>query len=179
MRSCACRDGPGDGNLLAAAPPPLSHLFMRHLAATLLIALASHAASAAEIARLWTNWRDAKEFVSISEFFTGREHSGGEIVLRSQDDARAGYYFTVRIRKASTIASLRLEVVYPRSSEPRTFSWNLSKAPRASQVFLIGLTGQDWPDQRARPLAWRLTAFDAAGTPLATDQSFLWSMPAE
>jgi len=129
-------------------------------------------------ARVSAGYRDAEQFYRISEFFTGRENTGGEIILRSQEDARAGFYFTVRLPRypyrQEVSEAVRLEVIMPGDVEPTLFTFALAPERRRNPLILVGLTGDDWPNARAIPLAWRISFADANGEIFAREKSFLW-----
>lgn len=149
--------------------------------ALLLVLAATTAATAAEvkIVRVFTGWRDAASFKRISEYFTGRESTGGEIVLRTRPEARGGYYFLVRTANAGAAveANFVLHVVTPASNQPRVFRFT-APLPAGKAVYQLGLTGADWPDSETDAMAWKLVLADAAGTPLAEAKSYLWEKPA-
>lgn len=154
---------------------------MRALALVLAFAAAA-AASAAEvkIVRVYTGWRDAASFKRISEYFSGRENTGGEIVVRSQPEERGGYYFLVRTANAGAARTVRfvLHVVTPEATQPRLFRLN-STLPAGQAVHQLGLTGTDWPDREVDAMAWKLEIIDDAGSAVfAEAKSYLWEKPA-
>jgi hypothetical protein len=151
---------------------------MRLLALFLTLALSASAADV-HIVRVFTGWRDAGSFKRISEYFTGRENTGGQIVLRSQPAERGGYYFLVRTenKDATAAAQFRLQVVLPGSHQPRVFNFPV-EIPGGQQVFNIGVTGSDWPDSESDAVAWKLDVLDATGALLASEKSYLWEKPA-
>ena len=134
------------------------------------------------ITRVWTRYREAHEFVRLSEYFSGKENTGSAIVLRSQPGQRDGFYFTVRVDASGggTLESGRVvvHIVAPDSDKPRTFDLPFETKPRHSLRFEIGVTGSDWKYGKSMPLAWKLEFFDSSGKPLASEQSFLWEKPA-
>ncbi len=143
--------------------------------------VASHTRAEVSFVRVWPNWVDAEAFETISEYFTGREHTGRRLIHRSQPDARAGFYFLARVANTGseiTNAKFTLRVIMPGNPEPKTFSFPLSLPPR-STVVQLGLTGGDWPDRDVHPVAWKLDLLSATDELLATEQSFLWSKPAK
>jgi hypothetical protein len=150
---------------------------MRILA--LFLALAA-VASAAElqVVRVFTGWRDAASFKRISEYFTGRENTGDEIVVRSQPAERSGYYFLVRLKSpgAPAAAKVAIQVVLPAAPQPRTFTFPV-EIPAGKQVFNFGLTGTDWPERSTDAVAWKIDVTDANGAVLATEKSYLWEKP--
>ncbi len=134
---------------------------------------------ALQVVRLWPGYRTAESFERISEYFTGKENPGRQTILRSQLTARGGYYFLVRLENLGTAqsgATLELQVIAPTSPEPRTFTFK-AEIPAGSRVFNVGLTGSDWPDPKAHPVAWLFTVRAADGTELTRQQSFLWAKP--
>ena len=146
-----------------------------------LLSLAASTAEAADVSfvRVWPGWRDADSFDSISEYFTGKENTGRRLTLRTQPAERAGFYFLVRLTNtgpANATAKFRLQVILPDSPVTRTFDFPAT-LPAKSAVFQLGLTGTDWPDAKIQPVAWKLELLGGDDAVLATEQSFLWSMP--
>jgi hypothetical protein len=147
----------------------------------LFLALSAASVSAAEltIIRVFTVWRDAASFKRISEYFDGRENTGGATVLRTHPDQRAGCYFLVRIANPGAPAAVKINVqmITPTESRPKThtFETNLKSG---ETVLNLGLTGADWPDAKANPVAWKLDVVAADGRVLATEKSYLWDKPA-
>lgn len=156
----------------------------RALAAALLVpvALAASAASAAaaevKLVRVWPEYRAAGSFTRIAEYFGGREKAPEKIV-RSQPDARDGYYFLTRFKSGAALPGsvLVLEYVLPGEEQARVQFFPVD-LPKGSRAFLAGLTGADWPGAKTEPTAWRLRLLGPDGTELARQQSFLWSLPA-
>ena len=146
--------------------------------AALLISTSVHAV---EFRHLAIRHVEAKAFVRISEYFTGRENPGNRLLCRSRPNERAGLYFVLTLdeksRKLPDGAVFVLEVIRPDDPETKLFRIPVpAKRPRGKEVFL-GLTGEDWPDEEARPVAWRLRLLDAGGGTLAERKSFLWERP--
>lgn len=154
---------------------------MRLPALFLLLATLTSAAFAADakIVRLLPGYRTTASFQRLSEFLTGRENTGKETVLRSQPAARQGYYWFLRLENSGAAiaeATFELQVITPANPEPRTFTFH-APVGAGSRVFNVGLTGTDWPDAEAAPVAWLLRVRSPAGE-LVSAQSFLWSKPA-
>jgi len=135
--------------------------------------------NALKIVRVMPDYHPADDFVRISEYFNGKENTGGAIVVRTQPAHREGYYFLVRVKTTSPIevAWIETQVITPASPEPRTDSFAVSLPAAGSHVIKFGLTGTDWSDSKAVPVAWKLRLLAADGKELATEQSFLWSKP--
>lgn len=150
----------------------------------LLAPLASPTASAApttadvKLVRVWPEYRAADSFVRIAEYFGGQEKTP-ELIARSQPDSRDGYYFLARFKSPEALPGsiLALEYVVPGEETARVQFFPVD-LPRGSRAVLAGLTGSDWPDAKLAPTAWRLRLLGPAGTELARQQSFLWSLPA-
>jgi hypothetical protein len=145
---------------------------------TIISSLPAYAAAAeASIARVWPKYRTASSFTRIAEYFGGQERSP-ELIVRSQAQAREGYYFLVRfdLPEAKPGAMLAVEYIMPGEENPRVnfFTMNL---PKGSRAVLAGLTGSDWPAAKVSPTAWRLRLMGANGTEIVQQQSFLWSLP--
>src|SRR5471032_2138810 len=85
-------------------------------------------ATEAEFVRVWPQWRDAEAFDRISEYFGHGENTGGHLILRTHADARAGYYFIVRLEHAPSLtgAKFELSVIRPDAPEPKSFSFSVT-----------------------------------------------------
>ena len=156
--------------------------FSMRLLASLLFSLTlgittSHAADL-QIVRVMPDYQSADTFVRISEYFNGKENTGGATILRTQPAHREGYYFLVRVKTATAmeVAWVESQVITPTSPEPRIDSFAVT-LPAGSHVIKLGLTGTDWPAPKAVPVAWKLRLLSSDGKELATEQSFLWSKP--
>jgi len=147
----------------------------------LLLALSAVAASAADltIVRVFTGWRQAASFKRISEYFSGKENSGHETVLRTHAAQRAGYYFLVHAANpgAPTAVTIKVELIPPTDTKSRDFTFT-TDLKSGETVLNLGLTGADWPDAKATPVAWKLTILTASDRVLATEKSYLWEKPA-
>jgi len=151
---------------------------MRLLALFLACTLSASAADVS-IVRVFTGWRDAASFKRISEYFTGRENTGGETVLRTQPAERGGYYFLVRTDndRAPFAGTLAIRVIVPDSPDARLFKFAVD-VPAGNAVYNLGLTGTDWPDRKVDAVAWKLEVLGPGGEVLATQTSYLWEKPA-
>jgi len=153
---------------------------MRRVVSFLFFALLTATASAADvtIVRAFTGWRDAASFKRISEYFDGRENTGGETVLRTHADQRAGYYFLVRTANAGApvTATVRIEIILPSATATKVFTFP-TELKTGSTVLDLGLTGADWPDAKTNPVAWKLELLAGDGHVLAAEKSYLWEKP--
>lgn len=162
---------------------PRRSLFVSFACFVLALAALAPAGRAADatFVHLWPGWREADSFDRITEFLGGAEPAGRRTLLRTQPDARAGYYFLFRLHLAAavTAAKFELHVIRPDSPEPKVFAFPAA-APSGDHVFDLGLTGADWPGgKKANPVAWKLTLLAADGRVLAEHKSFLWEKPAK
>lgn len=152
--------------------------------AFLALSVAAHAAPA-EFLRVWPQWRSAESFKRIAEFFGAPETTGREVILRTHPENRDGYYFLVRVKHDAGLAGATfvVHVIRPDGPEARTFTFPVPAAIRdraGETVFLLGLTGADWPGgEEVHPVAWKLELQGANQDVLAAKKSFLWEMPAK
>ena len=140
-----------------------------------LFLLLAGAARGSELEILRHRHLDAAFFTRISEYLGGPENTSGRVILRSQPDARAGYYFSLRPPgdfAPPENATWRLEVYGPMAPEPIDRSF--PAAPTGPAPVYLGLTGSDWPDPEGVPAAWRVSLIDADGAVLASEASRLW-----
>lgn len=160
---------------------------LRHLlllaAATTAAALPTPAATTdggLTVVRIFTGWRDAASFKRISEYFNGRENTGGEAMIRSHPDQRAGYYFLVRTANpgAPLTARITLQLILPSNTRLQNYSFPVD-LHTGDTVLNLGLTGDDWPNAKTNPVAWKLDIVAADGRVLATEKSYLWEKPVD
>jgi len=177
--------GTDAGGWSLAAPGCVAHVsLMRFVRLALLLLLPSLAAVRAadvEFVRVWPGWRDAVSFERIAEYFGGEEDNGKQVMLRTHADARAGYYFLVRVKTRAPQPEARFELTVIQASTlaPKTFTFPAA-LPANETVFQLGLTGADYPEgKKAPPVAWKLTLLAANGTVLVEQKSFLWEKPAK
>ena len=133
-----------------------------------------------KLQRVWPSYRDAASFTRLSEYFGGSPDTINRDALRTDPSARAGYYWLIRTVSATDLAgcSFKLELQRDGQTDPTVHSFPYALAA-GSHAVNIGLTGADWPDSAERPLAWQLTLLASNGTPLVSEQSFLWQQPTD
>lgn len=130
------------------------------------------------IVRAFTSWHDAAYFKHISEYFNGRENTHGEVMLRTHADQRAGYYFLVRTANPGAPVAVQLKVQLIAPTEPKLRNFIFPTELKSGETVLnLGLTGADWPDAKANPVAWKLDVVASDGCVLATAKSYLWEKP--
>ena len=138
------------------------------------------AAESVRLQHVWPGYRSASSFVRIGEYFGFTPHESRRPVLRSQPDERAGFYWLVRTRATAAMpdASIELQVILPGQDRPTTHTFP-TPLPDGSHATIVGLTGADWPDKNARPLAWKLRVLGPDNRELDAENSFLWSLPTD
>lgn len=144
-----------------------------------LLATASTSAADPSFVRVWHEYRTADSYQRIAEYFNGREATAGQVILRTQPQSRAGYYFLARTKNpgpARTDCRFVLEVLPPNATTANAYAFT-APLPAGQQVFQFGVTGSDWPAADTLPLAWRLRVLAPDGTQLLSQQSFLWDSP--
>jgi hypothetical protein len=154
---------------------------MRPLIASLvLLAAAAAPARAAELhfERVWLAWHDAASFESYYEYHSGHELVGKWTVLRSEPYNRTGLYFEIRVENPAPAreAKIVIRVISPDSIDPRVFTFPVD-VPGGGRLFVVGLTGTDWPMNRVVPVAWDVELQAADGAIIAKKTSFLWEKP--
>jgi len=78
------------------------------------------------------------------------------------------------VRDLPTGSQLKLEVIRSDSWGTKTFTFDLDTEGTRTRDIYAGLTGSDWSDDSAQPIAWKITLLDAQGQPLDDKKSFLW-----
>lgn len=150
------------------------------LALFLLLSALPASAGDLTIVRTFTGWRDGVSFKRISEYFDGRENTGGQTIVRTDPAQRTGYYFLLRVANpgAPLKVQFQLHLIEPGAPAQRTTTFP-AEIGSGSGVFQLGLTGPEWQDAKAQPVAWRLLVIAADdGRVLASEKSYLWEKPA-
>ena len=147
---------------------------------TLLVFLVSGSYTPCLGADLQTQWsyKQTEEFQRISEFFTGKENLGNRIVLRSIPENRDGLYFSLyiknKIRSLPSGTKAVVELLQPNSPDIQTYEFLVPEVSSKSKELMLGITGDNWPNEDDHPLAWRVRLIDAEGKEIASDHSYLW-----
>ena len=121
----------------------------------------------------------ARDFKRIPEFFSGQEFEGWKVYCRSDQKSREGFYFVVKLdgpsQKLSTDAHWILEWVSSLDPVAKSIEIPIENSKIFGKEVFIGLTGDDWSDKSAQPLAWCLSLMDGQEKVIVKKQSFLWS----
>ena len=120
------------------------------------------------------------DFVRISEYFSGKENTSGQIILRSQENHRTGLYFHVLFQDIGIVMPVQkhkliLKILDSESIDFKTHSFDLSPEILQEGKILLGLSGKDWTSPQTTPIAWYLELQTKNGKILADTQSYLWS----
>ena len=138
------------------------------------------AVTSVEIEEIEPRYIETEQFKRISEYMTGREHVGDRVILRTQPEYRAGYYFILvldnNVRRLPNGTVVIGEFYAPHSLGKHTHEFTLPSQRASTDEIFIGLTGEDWPEKDGVPAAWRFTIKDANGAVLGEQQSYLWSL---
>jgi len=157
----------------------LRHFLLSGLLALAFVSVARAADAGIAVVRVFPEWRAEGSFKRISEYFTGVENTGGEVVLRTHPEKRGGYYFLVRLTHAGAPQAVKfiLTLITPDSAVSKVFTFPAT-VPDGKTVFNLGLTGADWTNPKLNPVAWKLDITDESGRAIAKEKSFLWEKPA-
>lgn len=160
-------------------PLNLSPMRLALMLTLLLGSISLSRAAEVEFVRVWPEWRDAVSFERVSEYFTGQENTGSQVVRRTHPETRAGFYFLARVSNhgaALTSAKLVIALIKPDSPQTKVYAFPV-ELPAGSTVFNLGLTGADWAGPKAHPVAWKIEVITTDGRVLAAQKSFLWEKP--
>lgn len=125
--------------------------------------------------------RTAADTARAADVLVAPEHHGADIVFRTDEAARPGYYFYIKLAEAPPAdARLVLQVVRTEGAAPERHEFSTATRPGFFfGEFVVGLTGKQAGEAKWRPLAWRLSLVDAQGRTLAAKHSFLWGAPSD
>lgn len=128
------------------------------------------------ISYVHTRRRSVDDVARASELFSAKEDHGQDIVYRTIETERAGYYFYIKLdNNPPPTGRLVLEVVRQEETAPERYDFSLKLSPKFPLgEYVIGLTGKDAGTGRWSPIAWRVTVLDGQGKILASEHSFLW-----
>ena len=131
------------------------------------------------IKRVFTGWKDGASFKRISEYFTGQENTDDTVVLRTHPEQRSGFYFFIRVSNPGAPAPVKinLELITPTDTKPKTYTFS-SELKTGQNLFNLGLTAGDWPDEKAHPVAWKIDFVGSDNQVLVSQDSYLWEKPA-
>ena len=118
------------------------------------------------------------DFKRVFEYFTGKEFTGTELILRSDHANRSGMYFEFSLSETPSSlpkgSAFILHVYRSGALDPKTYPFKIPEDTEEKKDILIGLTGEDWPSKKTRLIAWKLELRSSDQRILAQKQSFLW-----
>ncbi|KAF0095215.1 MAG: hypothetical protein E1N59_1261 [Puniceicoccaceae bacterium 5H] len=159
----------------------IARQWQRPCLAGFFFALLVNALPALEIEEVAVRRLEAPHFKRLSEYFTGREAPGNRIILRSTEGQRAGLYFILELSDdaadAPAGAHFHVQYIEPQKPDVQEYDFDLPAEGCDHDTVYLGLTGDEWPQEDALPLAFRISLVDAQGQELDAYQSFLWEMP--
>lgn len=125
--------------------------------------------------------RSEADVARASEAFYAKESHGQDVVFRTVEQERAGYYFYTKFDLEPPVdARIVLEVIRKETAAPERFVFSTSVRPKFPVgEYVIGLTGKDAGDAKWVPVAWRVSLVDVHGKVLASTHSFLWGSPTD
>ena len=136
--------------------------------------------SAAQIESGVVRYFDAGELQTLSAYFSSTFTSRGRVIVRTDETAVEGLYFQLLLEEEldQWPNELTLKVWYwePDDLEATQRELELTPAELSTREVWIGLTGDDWPDPDAIPVAWKVEIEDRSGGMIADWKSFLWSL---
>ena len=128
-------------------------------------------------------YMEHEEFLSITEYLTGKETTKNRLIIRSTEGQRTGLYLILTLNektsKLPVDTSIICEVYMPGKLNPDVFEFPLPKVNKLpnNKSMLLGITGDDWPYSKdAIPTAWRITLMDSKENTLAEKSSQVWSL---
>lgn len=146
------------------------------LAGLMLLASCLHAEL--KIFSVTERYWDQVEFKRVIEYFTGKEFSGRQIILRSNPEKRSGMYFELSFsEKLNALAKnsvIVLQMYRSGSLHPKLYEFKIPEDLHEKRDILLGVTGDDWPSRETKLIAWRMEVRTVDQKLLAQKQSFLW-----
>jgi hypothetical protein len=79
---------------------------------------------------------------------------------------------------APLAARITLQLILPSNTRLQNYSFPVD-LHTGDTVLNLGLTGDDWPNAKTNPVAWKLDIVAADGRVLATEKSYLWEKPVD
>lgn len=136
-------------------------------------------APALTIKTAYNRYYEAGEIRPISAYFgSAISGQGFRTVVASQPERPEGQYFLLQLRDRGKASAAGARITYYAGEDrtARTHTWDLGGKELRRWLYL-GLSGSDWTDAAAEPLAWHIEILDSEGRVIAEWKSFLWEMP--
>ena len=156
-------------------------LNLRNLSFFCILFVHSFSIGAPEARFVSLRYLEKQAFLRISEYFYGKENVGNRLICRSRPDARAGLYVILSLKESTRNLPqdlvARWQVISPKSPDPVEHRIAVPNDRTRGKDLFVGLTGADWPDPKARPVAWKLSLETSDGKVILERKSFLWERP--
>ena len=147
-----------------------------HLAVLMLLASRLHAE--VKIHSVTERYWDQVEFKRVIEYFTGKEFSGRQLILRSNPAKRSGMYFELSFSEKPNALTkdsvIVLQMYRSGALDPKIYEFKIPEDLHEKRNILLGVTGDDWPSRETKLIAWRMEVRTVDQKLLAQKQSFLW-----
>ncbi len=141
----------------------------------ILAALANTSASALEI--IFADHRDTHSFQRISEFFTGQENPGRYLIARTDPERRDGFYVSIKADRNDPLDQFtNARISYIKTASQDIHISEIPLTGKMKKRILVGLTEEEWFEDKTYPHAWKIEFLDQSGQTLDSVQSFLWSL---
>lgn len=140
------------------------------------LVLATAFTARAELSIVSAEHRSEDSFKRLSEYLTGEPSEGRYSVFRSAPERREGFYVSLFEEDRSMlnqVATVRIHFVRAGTQEVETREMPAGSIKK--KRLLVGLTEEEWSDEEARPVAWKIELLDERGQTLDEVRSFLWS----
>ncbi|MBL63945.1 MAG: hypothetical protein CMI30_11125 [Opitutae bacterium] len=156
-------------------------LIFRSLAILCVLSGLAISSQATEARFVSIRYLEKQAFLRISEYFDGKENKGSRLICRSKPESRAGLYLILSLkdstRKLPPDLVARWQVIAPTAPDAVEHRVAVPNDRTKGKDLFVGLTGSDWPDPKARPVAWKFTLETADGKVVLERKSFLWERP--
>lgn len=126
----------------------------------------------------YTRFYEDGEIRPIRQYFGANlKWQGFRTVIASDPSTPQGQYFIAKLSGGGKgqANQVRMTLYASDSKDASVHTWDLSEESLNGWLYL-GLTGEDWPSDEVKPLAWRIEILSGE-TLLAEWKSFLWEMP--
>ena len=131
-----------------------------------------------QLERVSFKFFNSDQLTRLPEFFSGKEYSGSRIFCRTNPE-RAGLYFSFSLDEKLSKLPLNTKIILSIIREGRKrveiFPFKMPNIRNGKKSIFLGLTGKDWADGNANPVAWKIEIQNLNVEILFYKQSFLWS----
>ena len=118
------------------------------------------------------------DFTRISEYFTGRESTGGDTILRTDPSGRAGIYLVIKLSqplcRLAEDAVLTFRYVLSDCNRETEQTFELASVAGSSRWLFVGVTGADYHGAAQSLMAWSVEI--ASNGECVAQESYLWRM---